>query len=180
MADSFRLRVMKAMTAALKQITPANDYEHDFSDFTDSAGRPSERVFRGRTSYGENDPLPMLSILEDPRAEPPFNGPVASSKTQNSFRLLIQGFTRDDKLHPLDPAYALSAEVIKAIIEAAQSNTGLLGMNQQKRAPCVMGLSIGQPVHRPGGRDDEVSDHAYFLVGVTLQLAEDLTNPFAV
>ena len=179
MADSFRLRVMKSVTEALKSITPTSGYEHNFADFTDSAGRPSERVFRGRTFYGDNDPLPMLSILEDPRAEAPFNGPVGSSKAQNSFKLLIQGFTQDDKDHPLDPAYALSAEVIKAIIAAAQSNTGILGLNQQKRAPCVTGLSIGQPVHRPGGRDDEISEHAYFLVGVTLQLAEDLTNPFA-
>lgn len=178
MADSFRLRVMKSVTEALQQITPANGYDHDFSDYTDSAGRTKGRVFRGRTMYGENDPLPMLSILEDPRAEPAVNGPMASSKTQNSFRLLIQGFTQDDKENPLDPAYALSAEVIKAIIVAAQSSTGLLGLNQQKRAPCVMGVSIGQPVHRPGG--DEISDHAYFLVGLSLTLAEDLTNPFAV
>ena len=177
MPDSFRLRVMKSVTEALKMITPANGYDHDFGDFTDSAGRPSARVFRGRTMYGENDPLPMLSILEDPRAEPAVNGPMANSKAQNVFKLLIQGFAQDDKDNPLDPAYALSAEVIKAIIVAAQSSTGLIGLNQQKRAPCIMGVSIGQPVHRPGG--DEISDHAYFLVGLTLTLTEDLTNPFA-
>lgn len=177
MTDSFRLRVMKGFTAALKQITPVNGYDHDFSDYIDSAGRTVGRVFRGRDFFGENDPLPMLSILEDPRAEPPFNGPMGSSKTQNSFRVLIQGFAQDDKDNPLDPAYALSAEVIKALVTAAQGSSGILGLNQQKRAPCVAGFSIGQPVHRPGR--DEISDHAYFLVGVTLLLAEDLTKPFA-
>lgn len=178
MADSFRLRLMKSISAALKEITPTNGFEHDFADFVDSAGRPAERVFRGRDFFGENDPLPMLSILEDPRAEPPVNGPVGSPKAQNIFKVLIQGFVQDDKDHPLDPAYALSAEVIKAIVDAAQSSIGLLGMNQQKRAPCVSGMSIGQPVHRPGR--DEVSDHAYCLVGLTFLLSEDLSKPFAV
>ena len=177
MPDTFRLRVMKGLTETLQRITPANGYEHDLSNFTDSVGRPAARVFRGRDFFGENDPLPMLSILEDPRAEPPFNGPSTSSKGQNTFRVLIQGFVEDDKDNPLDAAYALSAEVARALVEAKQSPEGILSLNKQMRAPCVMAMSIGQPVHRPGR--DEISDHAYFLVGVTLLLAEDLETPFA-
>lgn len=177
MPDSFRLRVMKGISAALKEITVDNAFIHDMGDFEDSAGRTAERVFRGRDFFGENDPLPMLSVLEDPRAPEPFNGSTTSAKSQNTFRVLIQGFVKDDKQHPLDPAYALSAEVIQALVAAKQSSTGILGLNKAMRAPCVMGMSIGQPVHRPGR--DEVSDHAYFLVGVTLMLAEDLEKPFA-
>lgn len=175
--DPFRLRVMKGLCDALKQITPTNGYQHNMADFTDSACRAAERVFRGRDFFGENDPLPMLSVLEDPRAEMPFNGPTTSGKSQNQFRVLIQGFVPDDKDNPLDPAYAMSAEVIKALVEAKQSKTGVLGLNRQMRAPCVMGFSVGQPVHRPGR--DEIAPHAYFLVGVTLLLAEDLEDPFA-
>lgn len=178
MPDAFRLRVMKEITNTLKTITPANGYVHDLGDFTDAVDRTAERVFRGRDFFGDNDPLPMLSILEDPRAEAPFNGPTTSSKSQNSFRVLIQGFVEDDKDNPLDAAYALSAEVVKALAAAKKLPGGFLSQNKQMRAPCVMGLSVGQPVHRPGR--DEISEHAYFLVGVTLLLAEDLEDPFAV
>ena len=177
MPDSFRLRVMKGICAALKEITVANYYTFDLADFMDSADRVTERVFRGRDFFGANDPLPMLSVLEDPRAPEAFNGSTTSGKSQNTFRVLIQGFVVDDKNHPLDPAYGLSAEVTKALVKAKQSSTGILGLNKPMRAPCVMVMSIGQPVHRPGR--DEVSDHAYFLVGVTFILAEDLENPFA-
>lgn len=177
MGDSFRLRVMKGICDALKQINVSNGYTHDLSDFMDSADRVTERVFRGRDFFGENDPLPMLSVLEDPRAPEAFNGSTTSGKSQNTFRVLIQGFVADDKSHPLDPAYTLSAETIKALVTAKQASSGILGLNKAMRAPCVMTMSLGQPVHRPGR--DEVSDHAYFLVGVTFILAEDLENPFA-
>lgn len=177
MLDPFRLRVMKGVCDVLKSITVANGYAHDMADFQDSAGRTAERVFRGRDFFGDNDPLPMLSVLEDPRSPEAMNGPTTSAKSQNTLRLLIQGFTKDDKSHPLDPAYRLSADTIKAIAAAKRSDTGVLGLNRPLRAPCVMAVSIGQPIHRPGG--DDVSDHAYFLVGLTLLLAEDLENPFA-
>ena len=171
MADPFRLRVLKAVSAQLKAITPANGYTNDLSDFIDSAERPAERVFRGRTTFGDNDPLPMLSILEDLRPAEPNNGMKNSPMAVNEFRILIQGFVQDDKAHPLDPAYLLSAEVIKALVEGKKNALGL-----GTTAPCVMALSIGQPVHRPP--DDDVSAVAYFLVPVTLMLAENLETPF--
>ncbi|MER9680863.1 hypothetical protein NKJ23_16225 [Mesorhizobium sp. M0184] len=175
MADPFRLRVMKAVCTRLKSITPAAGYIGDLSDYTDSAGRVAERVFRGRTIYGDNDPLPMLAVLEDPRPADALNGTSNSVAAVNQFRILIQGFVKDDKTHPLDPAYNLSAEVIKALVDGKKERFNLLGLGGT--GPCVMGLSIGQPVHRPP--DDDVSAVAYFLVPVTLTLAENLETPFA-
>lgn len=177
MPDSFRLRVMKGLCDALKEITPGNGYQHDLSNFSDSAGRDTERVVRGRAQFGENDPIPIIAIIEDPATELPVNGPTTSSKAQNTFRVLIQGFVKDDPDHRLDPAYALSAEVIVALVRAKQAKEGILGLDQPLRAPCVMAMSIGQPVHRSG--DDEVSDPAYFMIRVSLLLAEDLEQPFA-
>ena len=174
MAQVFRLAVLKAITDQIKTITPANLYAHDMSDFTDSVGRTQQRVFRGRDNFGTNDPIPMVSILEDPRAMEANNGSGGSPAAMNSFKLLIQGFVRDDADNPLDPAYNLSAEVIKALVQGKSNKYDILGFGH--KAPCVTGLSIGQPVHRPGG--DEVSDVAYFLVGVTLTLAEILDQPF--
>lgn len=175
MADPFRLRVAKAICNTLKSITPANDYQHDFSDFTDEAGRPAERVFRGRTIFGESDPLPMLSVLEDPRSREPNAMNLAPGNAVNEYRLLIQGFVQDDKDNPLDPAYYASADVITALVKAKKvQDYNFLGLGPV--APCVMSLSIGEPIHRPP--DDEVSAVAYFLVPVTLTLAENLETPF--
>lgn len=175
MADPFRLRVMKAVCDQLKTIAPANQYENDLSDFVDAADRPAERVFRGRTIYGDNDPLPMLAVLEDPRALEQNNGSANSTASAGQFRILIQGFAADDKKHPLDPAYRLSAEVVEALVKAKKDRFNVLGLGSV--SPCIMGLTIGQPVHRPP--DDEVSAVAYFLVPVTLTLAENLETPFA-
>ena len=175
MADPFRLRVMKAICNRLKTITPANGYVTDMSNFTDEAGRDSERVFRGRLVFGENDPLPALAVLEDPRAIEANNGSGSSPVAANEFRILVQGFVSNGVEHPLDPAYLLSAEVIKALVEGKKDRYNILGLGH--RAPCIMNLSIGQPVHRPP--DDDVSATSYFLVGVTLTLGENLETPFA-
>lgn len=172
----FRLRVMRAISTYLKTITPANGHLHDFSDFVDSAGRPAERVFRGRTVYGDNDPLPMLSVLEDPRAREPINAPGTAVVAQNQFRVLIQGFVEDDKDHPLDPTYFASADVVSALVKGKKvRDYNFLGLGAL--APCITAISIGEPVHRPP--DDDVSAVAYFLVPVTLTLAENLETPFA-
>lgn len=173
--DPFRLRVLKALGACIKTVTPANGYRNDLSDFTDSAGRPALRVFRGRTVFGQNDPLPAVALLEDPHPREPTEGANPNVAAMNSFRVLIQGFVQDDKLHPLDPAYILSAEIISAIVKLKRDHFNLLGLGG--RAPCVTGISIGEPVHRPP--DDDISTVAFFLIPVTLNLAENLETPFA-
>lgn len=173
--DPFRLRVMKAVCAALKGITPANGYAADMSDFTDKHGEAAERVFRGRTQFGDNDPLPMLSVLEDPQAFDPSAVDTQGGKSGNRFRILIQGFVEDDKDHPLDPTYHLSAQVIEALVKSKKNKFDILGMGD--RTPCILSLTVGQPVHRPP--DDEVSNVAFFLIGVTLTLAENLETPYS-
>ncbi|MER9524087.1 hypothetical protein NKI96_10925 [Mesorhizobium sp. M0292] len=175
-ADPFRLRVAKALCDTLKSITAANGYQHDFSDYTDEISVQRARVFRGRTIFGENDPLPMLSVLEDPRSREPIDAAAMSGNAMNEYRLLIQGFVQNDQDNPLDPAYRASADVITALVKAKQvKDFKILGLGNV--APCVIGLAIGEPVHRPP--DDDVSAVAYFLVPVTLTLAENLETPFA-
>lgn len=167
--DPFRLAVLKAVSAQLKTVTPAAGYQHDLDDFTDEQGRVTERVSRGRTTFGENDPLPMLAILEDIRAIDPNNASDVPAAA-NTFRILVQGFVLDDKAHPLDPAYQLSADAISALVQAKADRFNILGLGGR-----VMSLSIGQPVHRPG--DDDVSPYAYFIFGVNMTVAENLEAP---
>lgn len=173
--DPFRLRVMKAVTDTLKTISPANGYINDLTDTTDAVGRPQLRVFRGRTIFGKDDPLPMLSVLENPNSLEPNNGIHGSTQAANQFRIIIQGFVPDDAENPLDPAYVLSAEVITALVKQKRDRFNILGLG--KGTPSVINMSIGQPVHRPA--DDEISNVTYFAVGITLALAEDLETPFA-
>lgn len=173
--DPFRLRVMKLLCEAVKTVAPVNGYTLDLSDFTDTAGRPAERVFRGRTVFGENDPIPMIAILEDPSPTESNNDSLESGAGYNKFKILIQGFVKDDKDHPLDPAYLMSAEVIKAIVKSKAKRYDIMGTGNEM--PCITNIKIGQPVHRPP--DDEIANVSYFLVGVTLTLAENLEDPFS-
>lgn len=169
-SDPFRLTVLKAVSDRLKTVLPSNGYSHDLSDTSDSAGRTITRVSRGRTNFGDSDPLPMLAVLEDPRAIEATNAHDGSALSATKFRLLIQGFVEDDKQHPLDPAYQLSADAISALVKSKADRFNILGLGGR-----ITALSIGQPVHRPGA--DEVSNHAYFIFGVTITMIEDLECP---
>lgn len=179
MPDPFRLKVMKAICDQLKKITPANGFTHDLQDYTDAGGRTNQlRVFRGRDLYGDNDPLPMISVLEDFKSredeeDDPY--PYGSQQAQrNEFRVLIMGFVRNDQDNPLDPAYHLSAEVIKCLAES-KVKYDILGLGAEK--PSVDKMVIGAPVHRPA--DNDISSVAFFFLKLRLTLIEDLENPFA-
>jgi hypothetical protein len=169
MPDPLRLRVLKALTTALEEITPENYFEFDLTD----------AVLRGRLIYGDGDPLPMLSIIEPPIAPDQLPQPQDGTESNGEWELLIQGFVKDDKKHPTDPAHALMAEVkmklaeIKQQPETSRFKTGeaepILGIRAITR------LNIGAGVVRP---PDEISAKAYFWLNITLGLAEDLLTPY--
>jgi hypothetical protein len=176
--DPFRLRVMKAVCDRLKTITVQNGYRHDLSDYTDTAGRENQlRVFRGRDLYGDNDPLPMVSVLEDFRSredEEDDPEPKSAQVQRNLFTILIMGFVPNDQNNPLDPAYQLSADVIKCL-SGAKVKYNILGLGNN--LPSVDKMIIGSPVHRPA--DNDISSVAFFFLKVRLSLIEDQENPFA-
>jgi len=173
--EPFRLRVLKALTESLREITPANGYESDLSDFVDTDGITSERVIRGRDRFGEGDALPFLSILEDFRANDTTHGGEGSTAGKNEWKLLIQGFIQDDPVHKTDPAYTLAADVLKCLAGQRRRKYDILGLGNA--APCVIDLKMAAPVVRPA--DDEISSTTFFFLSVTLTLVEDLQNPFA-
>jgi len=175
MADPFRLRVLKALTDHLKTITPANGYVSNLADFTAADGLASPRVFRGRDSFGDSDELPFVSILEDFRPDEQQLGTPGTTGAAGEWRLLIQGFVKDDRTNPTDPAYILAADVLKALVQARKDRYDILGFGSAM--PCVADLRFKQPVVRPA--DNEVSSTSFFFITVTLKLAENLENPFA-
>lgn len=167
MPRPFRLRVQDALTAALEAIEPTNG----------SVASMEGRVFRGRATFGDDDPLPMISILEPP-APKDFTRSEENETGWGEWDLLIQGFVKDDPVNPSDPAHFLLADTKAALIAEAQR------LAPNRRTPDILGMGgritemkIRGGVVRPP--DDGVSAHAYFWLVVTLQMVEDYRNPFA-
>ncbi len=162
MPKPFRLEALIRLSDALEEITPANGYEHDLTG----------KVFRGRAIFGQNDPLPMVSILEVPQAPDQVPPPAAGTTYKGPWELVIQGFLADDREHPTDPAHELLADVKRRLAEVkrGQKDFEVLGFKK-----AVTGIEIGPGVVRP---PDEVSDKAYFWLTITLQVVDDLTDPF--
>ena len=179
----FRLRVLTALTAALKEITPANGYLFDLADFDPGDGYPRARVYRGRAWFGEDDPIPMLSLLEADAADETSNTPHGVAAGRYEWSLMIQGFVDDDPLNPTDPAYILAADVVRRLaIETVRKLTpgdrssdsdilgiGLRGVNK------LTALRVGTPMVRPA---DDVSAKAYFALPLTLTTVEVGISPY--
>lgn len=161
MTDSFRLRVLKALTTAIQKVTPANGYENDLS----------QAVFRGRTLFGENDPLPMVSVLEAPLQPDQLPVPKSSATIHGDWEILIQGFVVDDINNPTDPAHQLLAEVKQVLSVEMSRRDNILGLGTK-----VDKLILGPGTCRPA---DEVSSKAYFWLPLIVTLVEDLDDPFA-
>lgn len=164
-----RLEILRRLSAALEEITPANGYQHDLTG----------RIYRGRDYFGDSDgPGPFVSILEVPiqpdTAPPPADGSVF----RGPWELAVQGFVEDDKRNPTDPAHYLLADVKRKLVEirASEMGRGPLGpWGFDRGVSPVIGMQIGAGVVRP---PDEVSYTAYFWLTLTLEVAEDLKAPF--
>lgn len=166
MSDCLRLRVLKAITTALKTISPANGFEDDVSD----------AVFRGRAYYGADDPLPMIGLIEPPVSDDPLYGRADSTVNAAPWSVIVQGFVRDDKMNPTDPGYRLQSAVRK-VLAAEKARTGVGG---DRRTPNILGmegavtkLEIGSPIVRPS---DDISTVAYFWILIRITLVEDLSS----
>lgn len=161
-----RLRILTALTASLKEISTANGYHTDFQ----------ERVWRGRVVFGENDPLPLLSILEVPIPLDQTPSPVDSEFSSGTWELMVQGFVEDDPENPTDPAHYAMADVKKRLARERRkasnmtNEEGILGLGN-----FVTGLRIGTGVVRP---PDEISAKAYFWLTIALDMVEDLADPY--
>jgi hypothetical protein len=153
---------MKALTAALEEITTANGYQHDMTG----------RVYRGRVIFGERDPIPMLSILEVPLPLQQIVSPRDATVSAGGWDLMVQGFVEDDSKNPTDPAHRLLADVKKRLVAEKRRVTEgqVLGLTE------ISNMRIGPGVVRP---PDEVSAKAYFWLSLVLEMVEDLADPYA-
>ncbi len=167
MADSYRLSVLKALTTHLKGITPANGYtaaqwglDYDLSD----------KVFRGRTVFGEGDPIPLVSILESPRSDPGLFTDEGYQRKED-WSLLIQGWATDDVDNPTDPAYGLMDVVEHRLMRliAVSEHTGTeLYPDEYLLNRSVADVRVSPGVVRPPM--EQVSSKAFFYLPVRLTL----------
>lgn len=169
MADATRLQILKALSSLLEGINgPAGGYVYDLTP-TPEVPR---RVFRGRAIFGEDDPLPMISILEVPVPIEPDLSASDNVVQSTDWELIIQGFVDDNFEDPTDPAHPFLADVKRCLALEKRRDHGddLLGFNNK-----VHELQIGSGVVRP---PDETSSKAYFWLNIKLSIAEDLTTPY--
>ena len=166
----FRLKVQKALSEALLQITKANGFYIDL-------GSPSRKgVYRGRAEFGSDDVLPFVSILEGPdqRFEQQFQEVPASTRGRNDYELLIQGFVPDDDPdNPTDIAHYLLADLrerfrLLKLMERNQSRNRVFGFGRQ--APSVLAIRVGDGIVRP---PDDRSAVAYCWLRANLELIEE-------
>lgn len=164
MADSYRLQVLKALTDHLKGITEANGY--DGFDL-------SEAVFRGRTVFGANDPVPMLSILENLRSDfGQFAGEDFSERSEQ-WNLMIQGWAVDDKTNPTDTAYALMFATEQHLfrINAINRVGDPMYPDEYRLGRTIGGIKVLPGMARPP--TENVSSKAFFLLPIQVELIWD-------
>lgn len=163
MAKSPRLIVLQKLTEHLRGVTPTNGYEADLS----------KHVYRGRTLYGEETDLPIISIVEAPRPDFQIVAGMNNEATyEKGWPILLQGMAEDDENNPTDPAYELMWQVERRLAEiiATDPNKGtpkfpdayLLGRS-------ITELAWGPGIVRPPNKD--VSARAYFYLPLRIGLA---------
>lgn len=187
----FRLLIQQRITAALKEITPGNGYVNDLSDFTTPEdGRVRSRVVRGVALFGDDHPLPLVSILQPPHPTDPFDAPVSATSRGLDWVLLVQGFVEDDEDNPTDPAEILMADVkqrLAKVIEAgapsASTDDNILGLggsdspDVRGTGNAVLQMTIGNGSVRPS---DELSSKAYFWLLLIVKIVENTGKPYGV
>lgn len=130
------------------------------------------KVFRGRAVFGQEDKVPMLSVLEDPRPEPTEYAGMNNQARHDGWRLLVQGWVEDDKKNPTDPAYRLANVVEKRLAQLIAVGEGGMPVdpdNYMLGIEGVTNIAFGPYVVRPP--TEGISAKAFFYMPVKVGLA---------
>lgn len=170
-----RLRIQEAITAVLATVPQT------YGDTETLDGH----VFRGRAIFGDDDPLPMVCLLEDVDEKLQTPTPVGGKTTKFPWTLLIQGFTEDDRLNPSDPAQELMALVrqrlMQECVKAQGTSPNRPPVSAAGQGPFGFGNVITEVRMSPGvvRPADEVNGKAYFWFKLTLEIVENGLDPFS-
>jgi hypothetical protein len=172
MAISKQLDILLRLTAHLEGITPANGYEFDMT----------ARVFRGRVFYGDDDPLPMIAILELLQADADLQmAGLHDSDHTEDWVLLVQGFIEGTPENPTDLAYQFKAAVEQRLSDCIATNRDgnpavpeayMLGLWKKG----VESISIGPGLVSPPR--ETISAYSFFYLPIGIGRTVELTKPF--
>jgi len=172
----FRLAILKRLVAHLELLHEGTNPAYTF-DLRD-------KVFRGRHVLGEEaadfQDLPVVSILESPRPDLSIFTGEWDSVRKDYWTLLIQGIDKDDKLAPTDRLYHLTAQIemhLSRLIDTHPQKGTPLYPTEHLLGGLISGLEIAAPIVRPSEKG--VSARAFFYLPLRLQLAVDLSKPYA-
>lgn len=168
--NPIRLEVLKRLSALLADTLDGT------GGYVNNVGG---RVYRGRAFYGEETPLPAISILEAPIPLDQVPSAKDNTSQMGPWELVVQGWVKDDRENPTDPAHVLLADVKKCLaierkkaLRSYDPTEGILGLGRQ-----VTAMYIGPGVVRP---PEEISAKAYFWLTITLDIAEDMEDPYTI
>ena len=164
MADSKQLRIIKKLQAQLEL----------------TSGYEGIKVYRGKLVVSAKEIEDCLSILEAPR--PVVGQPAGHNgyRRLETWTLLIQGWPKDDKENPSDPAYAMKAAVeqwLYRIIAVDESNGMPLYPDLYMLGNDIAALTIGQGVVRPPS-EEAASRLAMFYLPLIMDITTDISNPY--
>lgn len=175
-----RLQVLQKLCAHLEGITIINGYQHDLIDVNGT------HVFRGRAEFGDNDPTPMVSLIEAKATDYGVFADENSSVRKDEWVVLVQGWAVDTSKgprgtnldHPTDAVYQLLMDV-----ESRLSDIVATDEKGQPKFPgkfrlegLITSLRLASPVVRPA--ETGVSSKAFFYLPIRIGLAYDLTAPW--
>lgn len=163
MADSKQLRILKKLTKHLEL----------------TSGYEGIKCYRGVLIVSAREVENCLSILEAPR---PVVGQGAGHHGHarlETWTLLVQGWPKDDKNNPSDPAYELKAAVEQWLYRlVAVDNRGGEGLYPEYLlGGDLASLTIGQGVVRPPEQEG-ASRLAMFYLPLILEITTDISNPY--
>lgn len=167
-----RLLVLKALAAHLSGVYGTGPDGEPF----DLTGK----VFRGRSEFGVDSPIPMLSILESPRPDTGVYGGNNEVRVEGAWNLLLQGWVDDDSENPTDPAHWLMAAVeerLGLIVAKKKDGSGRpVDQAAYHLGGHIVSLEYGPGVVRPA--DGKVSSKAFFYLPVRIALASSVYEPY--
>lgn len=164
MPDSKQLRIIKKLCTHLEA----------------TSGYEGIRCFRGKLIVSAREVEDTLSILEAPRPIVGLPAAEHGHKRLETWTLLVQGWPKDDKENPSDPAYAMKAAVEQWLyrIIAVKEQSGLpVYHDLYLLGGDVASLTIGQGVVRPPS-EEAASRLAMFYLPLILEITTDVSNPY--
>lgn len=144
-----------------------------------TSGYEGTPIFRGKLVVSAKEVENCMSILEAPR---PIVGQPAGHeghKRHETWTLLVQGWPKDDKDNPSDPAYYMKAAVEEQLskIVLVDDRTGMpVHKDLYLLDGDIASMIVGQGVVRPPA-EEAASRLAMFYIPLILGIVTDIRNP---